>query len=281
MALTPSALRLDLKCGNGAISPGEKCHKGAITTANERPNNIVRNVALAAGTAALVGGALYGVRKYRSAMSLGKSPKSARATPEEQIHQTKKAFKEARGVALGTQIAGAGLTTAGGALIAGELSKKDPKKRNGLAMGAGVGLAYLGVGTIRAGAMFRQGMREAENEWTVGAEEYKRQWYNARNGAQERARNQANTGNQATRNVGANRAVPNPYKDLGVPESASDSELKKAWLKLMRQHHPDAGGDARKAQQVNAAYQEILRRRGKLDSAFADGFIIDWEALAL
>lgn len=28
MALTPSALRLDLKCGNGAISPGEKCHKG-------------------------------------------------------------------------------------------------------------------------------------------------------------------------------------------------------------------------------------------------------------
>lgn len=28
MALTPSTIRIDLKCGNGAVSPGEKCHKG-------------------------------------------------------------------------------------------------------------------------------------------------------------------------------------------------------------------------------------------------------------
>lgn len=33
MTLTPSSLRLDLKCGKGAISKGEKCHKGAATQA--------------------------------------------------------------------------------------------------------------------------------------------------------------------------------------------------------------------------------------------------------
>jgi hypothetical protein len=31
MTLTPASLRFDLKCGKGAISPGEKCTKGAAT----------------------------------------------------------------------------------------------------------------------------------------------------------------------------------------------------------------------------------------------------------
>jgi hypothetical protein len=49
----------------------------------------------------------------------------------------------------------------------------------------------------------------------------------------------------------------------------------------MRENHPDVGGDPRKAQQINAAYQEIMRRRGKLDSMYADGFDFDLEALGL
>lgn len=32
MTLTPSTIRVDLKCGKGAISKGEKCHKGPATT---------------------------------------------------------------------------------------------------------------------------------------------------------------------------------------------------------------------------------------------------------
>jgi hypothetical protein len=36
MTLTPSSLRLDLKCGKGAISPGEKCTKGAATTVDPK-----------------------------------------------------------------------------------------------------------------------------------------------------------------------------------------------------------------------------------------------------
>jgi hypothetical protein len=40
MVLTPSSVRLDLKCGNGAISEGEKCHKGAATKAKKREPNL-------------------------------------------------------------------------------------------------------------------------------------------------------------------------------------------------------------------------------------------------
>jgi len=50
MSLTPSTLRLDLKCGQGAIAQGKTCHKGGA---------IPRRAALAAGlTAGAVGGAL-------------------------------------------------------------------------------------------------------------------------------------------------------------------------------------------------------------------------------
>jgi len=66
-----------------------------------------------------------------------------------------------------------------------------------------------------------------------------------------------------------------------MSEGASDADIKKKWLQLMRENHPDVGGDPRKAQQINAAYQEIMRRRGKLDSIYADGFNIDLGALSL
>lgn len=45
MALSPSTLRLDLKCGKGAISKGEKCHKG--------PASAVTHVMLTAGAVGL------------------------------------------------------------------------------------------------------------------------------------------------------------------------------------------------------------------------------------
>ena len=59
-----------------------------------------------------------------------------------------------------------------------------------------------------------------------------------------------------------------PYKILGVPESASDEEVKKAYLKLARKYHPDNYHDnpladlaQEKMKDINAAYEEITKER--------------------
>lgn len=59
-----------------------------------------------------------------------------------------------------------------------------------------------------------------------------------------------------------------PYKILGVPPTASDEEVKKAYRELARKYHPDkyAGTDladlaSEKMKEVNAAYEEIQRMR--------------------
>ena len=49
----------------------------------------------------------------------------------------------------------------------------------------------------------------------------------------------------------------NPYEALGVPNTASEDEIKKAYRKLAREHHPDKGGDPEKFRKVQEAY-EIL-----------------------
>lgn len=48
------------------------------------------------------------------------------------------------------------------------------------------------------------------------------------------------------------------YKDLGVSESASQEEIKKAFRKLSLKHHPDkAGGDQETFKKINEAYQVL------------------------
>lgn len=64
MTLTPSTLRLDLKCGNGAISEGEKCHKGLSQRSakakakSAKAQQLVNGLGIAAG---ITGAALLGV----------------------------------------------------------------------------------------------------------------------------------------------------------------------------------------------------------------------------
>lgn len=54
------------------------------------------------------------------------------------------------------------------------------------------------------------------------------------------------------------------YEILGVKRSASAAEIKKAFRKKAREHHPDAGGDEEQFKQINEAY-EILSDQEKRD----------------
>ncbi|MDR2105973.1 MAG: J domain-containing protein [Coriobacteriales bacterium] len=57
-------------------------------------------------------------------------------------------------------------------------------------------------------------------------------------------------------------AEKNYYKVLGVGEDASTDEIKKAFKKLAREHHPDAGGDEARFKDVSEAY-EVLSDKEK------------------
>src|SRR5512133_118003 len=47
------------------------------------------------------------------------------------------------------------------------------------------------------------------------------------------------------------------YDILGVPKTATADEIKKAFRKAARKHHPDAGGSEERFKELNEAY-EIL-----------------------
>ena len=72
------------------------------------------------------------------------------------------------------------------------------------------------------------------------------------------------------------------YKALGVSESASEKEIKAAFRKLSKQHHPDSGGDETKFKEISAAYDVVgdtarrkeydeVRRLGPVGQAFGGG----------
>lgn len=51
--------------------------------------------------------------------------------------------------------------------------------------------------------------------------------------------------------------MANAYDILGVPNGASDEEIKKAYRKLASQHHPDKGGDTARFQEIQSAYETL------------------------
>jgi molecular chaperone DnaJ len=62
-------------------------------------------------------------------------------------------------------------------------------------------------------------------------------------------------------------ASANYYDVLGVKKDASSDEIKKAFRKLARKHHPDAGGDEEKFKEINEAYEVLSdkEKRGQYD----------------
>ena len=75
--------------------------------------------------------------------------------------------------------------------------------------------------------------------------------------------------------------MKDPYQILGVPETATDEEVKKAYLKLARKYHPDNYHDnpladlaQEKMKEINAAYEQITKSRsgGQRNSGYNAGY---------
>jgi molecular chaperone DnaJ len=67
--------------------------------------------------------------------------------------------------------------------------------------------------------------------------------------------------------------VPDLYELLGVPRDASSEDIKRAYRRQAREHHPDAGGDEETFKQVTHAYQVLGddQKRARYDRFGDDG----------
>lgn len=67
------------------------------------------------------------------------------------------------------------------------------------------------------------------------------------------------SGQQAYAQARHHQAGARCYVILGVPPSASKAEIKLAFRKLAKEHHPDRGGDPKKFQEIQEAYEEAIK----------------------
>ena len=67
-------------------------------------------------------------------------------------------------------------------------------------------------------------------------------------------------------------AIKNYYKILEVPETASAEDIKKAFRRLSKIHHPDKGGNEDSFKEINEAYSVLgdADKKGKYDSGGYD-----------
>jgi hypothetical protein len=248
MILSPATLRLDLKCGKGAISEGEKCTKGVATKRAPRAGAKERFLKKA-GTLGAIGSLGY------TAVSIARGKS---------------------GQALGGLAA---FNASSSAMSAGEAmgyERKGQKAKAKLArFQAGIAAGY-GLGAAALLGLEASATRRYTQNVASGSD---REWQNRY--TQERRGTYGGTGGAGGARPPRGGYQGDPFRELGVSSSASAADLKKAWKAKLWQHHPDRGGDPETAKKINEAYQVILRAKGIKDSIYADGFDIDWDSIAL
>ena len=70
---------------------------------------------------------------------------------------------------------------------------------------------------------------------------------------------------------GSGSKIMNPYKILGIKETATDKEIKKAWRDLQKKNHPDTGGDKDKFHEIQQAYELLSDRSLRIGYELFDG----------
>lgn len=265
-----SDARFDLKCGNGAISKGEKCHKGAAKEVNT-PAQSARSVAAQArGRREVASNTVKAVNRGGGWFESPTAKKQREAFQQNKGSLEGRKNKIKRGGEIAAHAGAFALKTAGLTQIV---------------MGGGMGSVNKGAALINAGNAVtniaqaskasRQGntelrnafLRSAGNQAAMGGVNYGVSKLNDRIFG---GPSPSGGGGSARRKRGYQG---DPFKDLGVNSKMSDDEIKKAWKTAARKHHPDMGGSEEAMKRTNTAYEEIMRRRGRKDSSFwADGF---------
>lgn len=292
MALTPGSLRSDLKCGGGSISEGETCHKGPATkvagSKGKRRSKPIGKATFAekalivgGAGATLAGGAVFAGSLAGQFVALGHKPKKGKDPVVRAYRQERNANKLGISRATGGAVAGAGVSMLGAGL--GMMGKRT---RNSELSRTGRGLMTSGALGVVGGALSARDYVDRNREIKKEVNQYankkrviRRAGREARNFYEEFARRAEEAKRRSQGRTGANRAVNDPYKDLGVSENASSAEIRAAWKKKMQEAHPDRGGDPELAKKYNAAMSEIKRRRGDRMDIFALGFDLDWDNL--
>ena len=59
--------------------------------------------------------------------------------------------------------------------------------------------------------------------------------------------------------------IKDPYLILKVHPSAKLEDIKKAYIKLVKIHHPDKGGDSRIMLEINSAWETLKKKHKNLN----------------